>query len=108
MKSITLVFSPSIIVPGIKNLPDGLHGIDCQLFSQANGWMTTYLFGMFCINISQDVSVYNLSLPKDLRSQEVILIADCHPSRINSFTVEHLYKQKIRLVTLQAYTTHVL
>ena len=98
----------TIIIPGIKNFPDELQGIDCHLFSQANGWMTTYLFGMFCINFSHDVSVYRLSLPKELRSEEVILIVDCHPSRINSFAVEYLHKQNIRLITLPAHTTHVL
>ena len=98
----------TIIMPGIKNLPDELQSMDCHFFSQASGWMTTHLWGMFCINFSHDVSVYRLSLPENLRKEEVVLIVDCHASRINSFAIEYLLQQNIRLITLPAHSTHVL
>lgn len=99
---------PTIIVPGLKNIPDELQGIDCHLFSQTNGWMTTYLWSMFCIVFSHDISVFRLSLPAEIRKEEVVLIVDCHPSRINSFAIEYLALQGIRLITLPAHSTHVL
>ena len=89
-------------------LPDELKGLQAHFFSQKSGWMTNFLWNAFSIFFSHDISKYRLSLPVEIRWDEIILLVDCHGSRISSFAIEYLKIFNISLITLPSHTTHIL
>lgn len=57
---------------------------------------------------AHDISKYRLQLPIEIRWDEIVLIVDCHGSRVSSFAIEYLKIFNITLITLPAHTTHIL
>ena len=70
--------------------------------------MTNFLWDSFILFFAHDISRYRLELPPDIRNQEMVLIVDCHVSRISSFAVEYLKLFNIILNILPPHTTHIL
>ncbi len=99
---------PTIILPNICYLPNELKGLQAHFFSQKSGWMTNFLWNAFSIFFSHDISKFRLSLPVEIRWDEILLLVDCHGSRISSFAIEYLKIFNITLITLPSHTTHIL
>ena len=99
---------PTIILPNICILPPELKSLQAHFFSQKSGWMTNFLWNAFVVFFAHDISKYRLQLPIEIRWDEIVLIVDCHGSRVSSFAIEYLKIFNITLITLPAHTTHIL
>lgn len=100
---------PFVILPNLSFLPPELHEFDAFLTSQKNGWMSKRLFLVFCVWLSAKLNHYRqTNLPDSMFNNEIVLMLDNHPSRLNPLALQFLAKHHITVITFPPHCTHLL
>ena len=104
------VFTPGVILPSLKNLPQELEKFvgDANFYQSRSGWMTRELFELYCLNLAHEVGQWRLGLPPARRNKRVLLIVDGHSSRKSPRAIAYLQQFGIDMLTLPGHSTHVL
>lgn len=101
--------NPFVILPSITQCPPELNEFDAFLCTQKSGWMNKKIFLIFCIWLTSQINNYrSTQLTQDLFDQEIVLLMDNHPSRINPLALRFLKMHNISVITFPPHCTHLL
>lgn len=100
---------PFVILPNTNFLPPELDEFEAFLCTQKSGWMNKRIFLIFCIWLTSKLNNYRANhLPSQMFDNEIIILMDNHPSRINPLALRFLQKHNISVITFPAHCTHLL
>jgi hypothetical protein len=104
-----IYFKPLIILQNKRKLGSLREFTDFSDFATSDtGWITKNIFTFWCICFIAQVQYYRLTLPEEIRDQNILLILDGHKSRINLDAAVLLAFFNITVLILPGHTTHVL
>lgn len=105
-------FTPFIILPNLKKLPDDLREFsdrgDVIFTSTKSGWQTRETFLFWTISFINELSEYRKNLPVAISDLDALLIVDGHSSRENAYALQLLKEANVQVLTLPAHTSHIL
>lgn len=102
---------PFIILPtNLKNLPaDCVDLGDVIWFATSKkGYMTQSCFKAWCVHFVHWCSHYRTTLDENIRSEQITLLLDVHPSRINFDAIRFLECNNIQLIIFPSNITSIL
>jgi len=99
---------PLIILPNLQNLKTlALLQWHCELATSSNGRITKDLWVYFALFFASQVTAYRTTLTENLRTQEMLLIADGHRARLSWAAAAILKRFNIALPVLPAHSSHL-
>jgi hypothetical protein len=101
------VLPPIIILYNLQHLRELTTNESHYRFAiSANGWITKDLWVYFALVFCAQISLYRLTLPEDIREQDVLLIIDRHKTRLSLLAAVIFDLNGIDVLMPPAHSTH--
>ena len=104
---------PFIILPTLVNLPEELKELQPQyiFYSSPSGWMTSKIILIWSIFFAAEVNERRKKLVASLGNlaytKLCFLFLDGRKSRLNTYAIEILFRNNIRVLVLPAHSSHI-
>lgn len=101
---------PGVILSQLRNMPQDLtqFGDNADFYSSPTGWITSDVFGKWCVNFAHWIRRWRKSLDPVRQQSRVLLLMDGHTSRRNLDAIHYLWCNGIDVLTFPGHCTHVM
>jgi hypothetical protein len=103
------VLPPIISLKNLQHLRElTTYEFHCRFATSANGWIRKDLWVYFTFVFYAQINLYRLTLPEDIREQDMLLIVDGHKARLSLLAAVIFDLNGINVLVLPAHSTHLL
>jgi hypothetical protein len=104
-----VVLKPVVILKSLQHLKSLVQfEPHCFFCTSTNGWITKTLWTYYALVFAAQMSEYRLTLPEEIRDEQMLLIVDGHKSRLNYEAAMIFAMSGIDVLVLPAHSSHLL